>query len=74
MPNELKPCPTLLKCDLQLLNDRILNLSVGLLEMPENGTMQVSKAFLTQIRNYMSELLGMRLEEENRRTDNENQS
>ena len=53
---ELKPC----RCDLNLLNDRILNLGAGLATMPENGTMQVNKAFLTAILGYMEELLGMR--------------
>lgn len=54
--SELNP----FECDLNLLNDRILNLSAGLATMPENGTMQVSKAFLTAILGYMEELLGMR--------------
>lgn len=54
--SELKPC----QCDLNLLNDRILNLGSGLATMPENGTMQVNKTFLTAIMGYMEELLGMR--------------
>ena len=54
--SELKPC----QCDLNLLNDRILNLGSGLATMPENGTMQVNKAFLTAVLGYMEELLGMR--------------
>lgn len=58
--SELKPCPNILKSDLSLLNDRILNLGTGLATMPENGTIQVNKAFLTAILGYMEELLGMR--------------
>ena len=54
--SELKPC----QYDLNLLNDRILNLGAGLATMPENGTMQVNKAFLAAILSYMEELLGMR--------------
>lgn len=54
--SELKPCP----CDLILLNDRILNLGAGIATMPEDGTMQVNKVFLTAILGYMEELLGMR--------------
>ncbi|WP_312938863.1 hypothetical protein [Oscillibacter sp.] len=50
----------ILKSDLRLLNDRILNLGSGLATMPENGTMQVGKAFLTAVLGYMEELLGMR--------------
>jgi hypothetical protein len=50
----------LLKSDLSLLNDRVLNLGSGLATMPENGTMQVSKAFLNAVLGYMEELLGMR--------------
>lgn len=48
----------ILKSDLRLLNDRILNLGSGLATMPENGTMQVGKAFLTATLGYMEELLG----------------
>lgn len=51
----------ILSCNLKLLNDRILNLGVGLATMPEDGTMQVNKAFLTAVHNYMRELLGLRL-------------
>lgn len=49
----------LIKSDLSLLNDRILNLGTGLATMPENGTMQVNKVFLTAILGYMEELLGI---------------
>ena len=54
--NELKP----FQCDLNLLNDRILNLGCGLATLPDNGTMQVSKAFLAATLDYMEELHGMR--------------
>ncbi|MDD3020931.1 MAG: hypothetical protein PHX61_08145 [Alphaproteobacteria bacterium] len=50
----------LFSCNLELLNDRINNLGIGLLGMPENGTMKVNKAFLTAVHNYMCELLGLR--------------
>lgn len=49
-----------LKSDLSVLNDRICNLSAGLATMPENGTVQVNKTFLTAILGYMEELLGIR--------------
>ena len=49
----------ILKSDLNLLNDRICNLSAGLATMPKNGTMQVNKAFLAAILGYMEELLGI---------------
>ncbi|TQI68989.1 hypothetical protein [Clostridium sp. KNHs216] len=69
--DELKPCP--LQCNLQQLNERIINLGLGISQMGETGTMQVNKAFLTAILNYMEELLGLRRELENRRTVPENE-
>ena len=67
---ELKACP--LPCNLDLLNDRINNLSAGLIGMGEKETMSVNKKFLTAVLDYMEELLGLRLEEENRRAAPEN--
>ena len=68
--DELKPYPLL--CNLEQLNDRINNLSAGLISMGEKDTIQVHKAFLETVLGYMEELLGMRREEENRRTQPEN--
>ncbi|WP_085833861.1 hypothetical protein [Clostridium merdae] len=62
----------IMKCDLNLLNDRINNLSVGLTTMPENGTMQANKTFLLAIQNYMCELLRVRREMDNRSAAPEN--
>lgn len=45
-----------MNADMKLLVERIKNLNVGLLGMTENATMQVSKSFLTSIRDYMMEL------------------
>lgn len=46
--------------ELKLLDDRIKNLTTGLLGMADSGTMQVSKAFLESVREYMVELLALR--------------
>ena len=67
---KLKPC--LLPCNLELLNDRINNLSAGLISMGEKETMSVNKKFLATVLDYMEELLGLRREEENRRAAPEN--
>jgi hypothetical protein len=50
----------LLSCNLELLNERMLNLDAGLLGMGEKETMQVNKAFLTAVSNYMGELFAIR--------------
>lgn len=68
--DELKPC--LLPCNLEQLNDRINNLSAGLTSMSSKDVMRVNKIFLTEVLNYMEELLGLRREEENRRATPEN--
>jgi hypothetical protein len=68
--DDLKPC--LLPCNLEQLNDRINNLSAGLTSMSSKDIMRVNKTFLTEVLNYMEELLGLRREEENRRAAPEN--
>jgi hypothetical protein len=46
--------------ELKLLDDRIKNLTVGLLGLAEGQTMQVGKSFLESVRGYMVELLALR--------------
>jgi hypothetical protein len=48
------------KSDLNLLNDRINNLSAGLAIMPESGKVEVNKTYLSDILTYMEELLKIR--------------
>ena len=67
---ELKPC--LLPCNLEQLNERVLNLGVGIAQMGEQDAIRVHKKFLVAILGYMEELLGMRREKENRHADPEN--
>lgn len=43
--------------EIELLDSRIMNLNAGILGMAEDGTIQVSKAFLTSIRDYLVDLL-----------------
>lgn len=68
--NELKACPIL--CNLEQLNDRINNLSTGLVSMGAKDTVLVHKAFLETVLGYVEELLGMRREKENCRAEPEN--
>ena len=73
---ELHPCGSpdgmLLPCNLEQLNDRINNLSAGLIGMGDKDTIRVSRTFLNDVLNYMEELLGLRRAEENRRASPEN--
>lgn len=50
----------LLPCNLEQLNDRILNLDNGIARMGEQDTIRVHKAFLVDVLGYMEELLGLR--------------
>lgn len=67
---ELKP--HLLPCNLEQLNERVLNLGEGIAQMGEQDAIRVHKEFLTAVLGYMEELLGMRREEESRRAAPEN--
>ena len=63
MPNEMTPLEAaeiLLPCNLEQLNERILNLGVGIAQMSEQDSIRVHKSFLVSVLGYMEELLAVR--------------
>ena len=50
----------LLPCNLEQLNERILNLGVGIAQMSEQDSIRVHKSFLVSVLGYMEELLAVR--------------
>lgn len=50
----------LLPCNFEQLNERILNLGIGIAQMGEQDTIRVHKSFLVSVLGYMEELLSIR--------------